>query len=170
MKERKTYSVLFLCTGNSARSILGEAILNRAGDGRFKAYSAGSNPTGKVNPFAVELLQRAGVSTDGLASKSWEVFSGPGAPAIDFVFTVCDSAARKSCPIWPGHPMTAHWGIADPAAVEGTDEEKRAAFAMAYEALSRRIELFLGLPLATMETAALRRQLNEIGQILTESA
>jgi protein-tyrosine-phosphatase len=165
MNKNKTYNVLFLCTGNSARSILGEAILNRTGKGRFKAFSAGSKPTGKVNEFALELLRSNGYSTVGMASKSWQTFADWNAPRIDFVFTVCDSAGKEVCPVWPGHPMTAHWGIADPAAVEGTDREKRAAFALAYEALSHRIGLFLGLPLAAIEKAALRRQLNEIGHV-----
>jgi len=159
------YNVLFLCTGNSARSILGEAILNRAGKGRFKAFSAGSNPTGKVNELALELLRSHGYSTAGMASKSWETFADSNAPRIDFVFTVCDSAGKEVCPVWPGYPMTAHWGIADPAAVEGTDREKGAAFAIAYEALSHRIGLFLDLPLAAMERNALRRKLNEIGYV-----
>ena len=164
MQEHKAYSVLFLCTGNSARSILAEAILNRMGEGRFKAHSAGSNPTGKVNRFATELLHNLGHPTGGLASKSWLRFSSEHAPEIDFVFTVCDSAAKETCPIWPGHPMTAHWGIADPAAVEGTDDEKRAAFAQAYQALSQRIGSLLELPLANTTPATLRRRLNEIGQ------
>ena len=164
MEGIRTYNVLFLCTGNSARSILGEAILNRTGGGRFKAYSAGSNPTGTVNRFATELLYSLGYPTNGLTSKSWLQFSGTGAPEIDFVFTVCDSAARETCPIWPRHPTTAHWGIADPAAIEGTDEEKRAAFARAYEALSQRIESFLELPLVDTNQATLRSQLDEIGQ------
>jgi arsenate reductase len=167
MKEKKTYNVLFLCTGNSARSILGEAILNRQGGGHFKAYSAGSKPTRKVNPFAVNLLQNLGYPTAGLTSKSWNTFATADAPEIDFIFTVCDSAEKEACPIWPGHPMTAHWGIADPASVEGSDEEKRAAFTKAYDALSHRIGLFLELPLANTEQAALRRRLNEIGQTRT---
>jgi protein-tyrosine-phosphatase len=139
-------SVLFLCTGNSARSILAEAYLNHAGRGRFRAYSAGSHPGGKVNPFALELLRERGLPTSGVRSKSWDEFAGAGAPRIDFIFTVCDSAAAETCPIWPGHPVTAHWGVPDPAAVEGSDDEKRRAFREAFTALSRRIDLFLALP------------------------
>jgi protein-tyrosine-phosphatase len=138
-------SVLFLCTGNSARSILAEAYLNHAGRGRFRAYSAGSHPGGKVNPFALELLRERGLPTSAARSKSWDEFAGAGAPRMDFIFTVCDSAAAEVCPIWPGHPVTAHWGVPDPAAVEGSDEEKRRAFREAFAALSRRVDLFLGL-------------------------
>ncbi|RME98769.1 MAG: arsenate reductase ArsC [Alphaproteobacteria bacterium] len=170
MSEDKTYSALFLCTGNSARSILGEAILNRLGAGRFKAYSAGSNPAGAVNPFAIALLEERGYPVDGLRSKSWEEFAGPDAPDIDFVFTVCDSAGEETCPVWPGHPVTAHWGIPDPAAVGGTDDEKRAAFETAYDALRARIDMFLNLKLDTDDTAALRRQLGEIGRAFPQSA
>lgn len=168
--DRRVYNVLFLCTGNSARSILGEAILNRLGEGRFKAYSAGSQPAGKVNPYAIALLERLDYPTDGLRSKSWDEFSGPDAPQMDFVFTVCDNAAKETCPVWPGHPMTAHWGIPDPAAVEGSDAEKAAAFSDAYRMLNNRISLFLNLPLESLDKMSLRRQLVEIGQSLTESA
>ena len=138
--------VLFLCTGNSARSILAEAYLNHAARGRFTAYSAGSHPTGNVNPFALELLQKAGLPTTGLRSKSWEEFARPAAPQLDFTFAVCDSAAAEVCPLWPGHPISAHWGVPDPAAVQGSDEEKRQAFKQALLALSRRVDLFLALP------------------------
>lgn len=168
--DGKVYTALFLCTGNSARSILGEAILNRFGEGRFRAYSAGSNPTGAVNPFAISLLRERGYRVDWLRSKSWAEFAGPGAPEIDFVFTVCDSAGKETCPIWPGHPMTAHWGVPDPAAVEGADDEKRAAFETAYDALRARIGLFLNLKLDTDDKSALRRLLNEIGQSFPEIA
>jgi arsenate reductase len=156
-------SVLFLCTGNSARSILAEAYLNHAGDGRFRAYSAGSHPGGRVNPLALELLQKAGLPASTARSKSWDEFAKPGAPSIDFVFTVCDSAAAEACPIWPGRPMTAHWGVPDPAAAEGSDEQKRRAFKEAFTALSRRIDLFLALPAEKLEGAALQKKLDEIG-------
>ena len=141
----KVYNVLFLCTGNSARSIMAEAMLNELGRGRFKAYSAGSHPTGKVNPLAVETLEAAGLSAHGLRSKSWEEFARPGAPPMDFILTVCDSAAGEVCPIWPGKPVNAHWGVPDPAAVAGSDEHKRAAFRSAAAALRRRIELLVSL-------------------------
>ena len=136
-------SVLFLCTGNSARSILAEAYLNHAGRGRFRAYSAGSHPNGRVNPFALELLERSKLPTTGARSKSWDEFAGPLAPKMDFIFTVCDSAAAETCPVWPGHPVSAHWGVPDPAAAQGTDEQKRRAFKDAFTALSHRIDLFL---------------------------
>ena len=139
-------SVLFLCTGNSARSILAEAYLNHCARGRYRAYSAGSHPAGRVSPFALELLQKSGLPTSGLRSKSWEEFARAGAPQIDFVFTVCDSAAAESCPAWPGHPLTVHWGVPDPAAITGSDDDKRRAFKDAFNALGRRIDLFLALP------------------------
>src|SRR5205814_1007636 len=139
---RQVKSVLFLCTGNSARSILAEAYLNHAGRGRFCAYSAGSRPGGRVNPFALELLAKRNLATSDLRSKSWDEFAAPGAPKMDFIFTVCDSAAAEVCPIWPGHPTSAHWGVPDPAAVEGTDQQKRHAFEQAFSALARRIDLF----------------------------
>src|SRR5207245_5132222 len=148
-------SVLFLCTGNSARSILAEAYLNQAAGGRFRAYSAGSQPAGRVNPFALELLRKGGLPTSGARSKSWDEFARPDAPKIDFVFTVCDSAAAEVCPVWPGHPVTAHWGVPDPAAVEGTGEQKRRAFKAAFTALARRIDLFLALP---MEQVAVKKK------------
>jgi arsenate reductase (thioredoxin) len=157
------YNVLFLCTGNSARSVLAESILNRLGAGRFKAFSAGSRPTGRVNPHAVALLKRLNYSTEGLRSKSWDEFAAPGAQALDFVFTVCDNAAGEVCPIWPGQPMTAHWGIPDPAAAEGTDAEIAAAFADAYRMLERRIGIFTSLPLASLDRLALQKRLDAIG-------
>lgn len=157
-------NVLFLCTGNSARSILAEAHLNHAGKGRFQAYSAGSHPTGKVNPFAIELLAKHGIPTQGLRSKTWDEFSEPSAPKLDFIFTVCDNAAGETCPLWPGHPMTAHWGVADPAAVQGGDEEKRKAFLNAFTQLSTRIRLFVNLPLEKLERQALQHKLRDIGK------
>jgi protein-tyrosine-phosphatase len=159
----RIYNVLFLCTGNSARSVLSEAILNHVGKGRFRAYSAGSQPTGRVNPFALELLTRMGLPTEGLRSKSWEEFAAPGAPQIDFIFTVCDNAAGETCPIWPGRPTTAHWGIPDPAAVTGSDVEKTQAFRDAYRVLERRIALFMALPLDSLDRLALQQQLRDIG-------
>ena len=144
-------SVLFLCTGNSARSILAEAYLNQAARGRFRGYSAGSHPAGRVNPFALELLRETGLPTAGARSKSWDEFARPDAPKIDFVVTVCDSAAAEVCPVWPGHPVKAHWGVPDPAAVEGTDEQKRHAFKDALTTLSRRIDLFLALPVEKLD-------------------
>jgi arsenate reductase len=163
MATRQSH-VLFLCTGNSARSILAEAYLNAAGKGRFTAYSAGSKPGGRVNPYALELLSRNRIDTAALRSKSWDEFARPGAPQMDFVFTVCDNAAAEPCPYWPGQPMTAHWGVADPAAVEGTDEEKRRAFLMAFRELSTRINLFLNLPLDKIDRLALKARLEAIGK------
>lgn len=165
MQDEKIYHVLFLCTGNSARSILGEALLNLLGKGRFKAYSAGSHPAGRVNPYALELLQKNSIATAGLRSKNWDEFSQPGAPEFDFVFTVCDNAAHEVCPLWPGQPMTAHWGIADPAAAEGSDEDKRRAFVLAYNQLSRRISLFISLPLKSLDMLAIKEKVVEIGQL-----
>ena len=158
----RTYNVLFLCTGNSARSILAEAILNREGAGRFRAFSAGSFPKGAVHPAALALLEELDFPTDGFRSKSWDEFSGPGAPPLDFVFTVCDNAAGEVCPTWPGQPMTAHWGIEDPAAVEGEGQER--AFWNAYQALERRIRLFLALPIEDIDEMSLRNKLKEIGK------
>jgi arsenate reductase len=157
-------NVLFLCSGNSARSVLAEAIMNRLGKGRFTAYSAGSRPAGKVNPHAIALLQKFDYPTGEFRSKSWDEFAGPGSPEMHFVFTVCDNAAGESCPVWPGHPMTAHWGIADPASVTGTDEEKQAAFAEAYLQLQERIERFLELPFASLGKEDMRRALADIGK------
>jgi arsenate reductase len=160
----KTYNVLVLCTGNSARSILGEVLFNLLGRGRIHAYSAGSKPAGKVNPGAIELLQEKGIPTEGLRSKSWDEFAAPDAPQFDFIFTVCDNAANEVCPVWPGHPASAHWGIPDPAHVEG-DEARRAAFRKAWEQLERRIGRFMGLPLDTPDKAALKEALAAIGRI-----
>jgi protein-tyrosine-phosphatase len=152
-------NVLFLCTGNSARSILAEAYLNHAGRGRYRAYSAGSHPNGRINPFALELLERSELATDGLRSKSWDEFARPEAQRIDFIITVCDSAAAEPCPVWPGRPTTAHWGVPDPAAVAGGDEDKRRAFREAFTVLARRIDLFLALPGEKLD----QRTLAEIG-------
>ncbi len=160
----KIYNVLFLCTGNSARSILGEAILNEIGKGRFRAFSAGSHPAGQVNPLAIELLQRNHMSTEGLRSKSWDEFATPDSPHLDFVFTVCDNAAGEVCPIWPGQPMTAHWGVEDPAAVEGSTEAMQRAFSQVFMLLHRRISLFASLPIAKLEGMALKRELDQIGR------
>lgn len=161
--QHKTYDVLFLCTGNSARSILAEALLNALGGGRFRAYSAGSHPRGEVHPRALELLRSLGLPIAELRSKSWDEFAGAGAPALDFVFTVCDKAAGEVCPLWPGQPMTAHWGIEDPAAVSGSEAQIERAFRDALQVLRRRIELFLALPLAAVDRLSLQRRLNEIG-------
>lgn len=161
-----SFNVLFLCTGNSARSILAEAALNQLGhaSGRFKAFSAGSHPKGQVHPLALEILARNRIPTDGLRSKSWDEFERADAPPLDFVFTVCDNAAAEVCPLWPGQPMTAHWGVPDPAAVEGTDDEKRRAFAEALVSLKRRIDLFASLPLDKLSKLTLRDRLDEIGR------
>jgi arsenate reductase len=157
-------NVLFLCTGNSARSIMAEAILNHKAKGAFRAYSAGSHPTGAVRPEALRQLELAGISTEGLRSKSWDEFANPGAPPISFVFTVCDNAANEVCPLWPGQPMTAHWGIPDPAAVKGTSEQIDRAFNDAFSVLDRRIGLFLSLPLSTLEQMAIQREIDSIGR------
>jgi protein-tyrosine-phosphatase len=159
----RVYNVLFLCTGNSARSILAEAVMNQIGAGRFRGYSAGSRPTGAPNPFALDLLRREGIDTGFARSKSWDEFEGDSAPKMDFVFTVCDSAAAEECPYWPGAPMTAHWGLPDPAAVEGSDAEKALAFAETYRALTRRIQAFTALPLASLDKIALQSRLKDIG-------
>ena len=158
------FHTLFLCTGNSARSILAEAYLNSAARGRFVAYSAGSHPAGKVNPFAIDLLEKNRLPTQGLRSKNWDEFAAPGAPKMDFVFTVCDAAAGEVCPIWPGQPITAHWGVADPAAMVGSDEAKRKAFLRAFTELSTRINLLLALPIEKLERTALKRKLDQIGK------
>jgi arsenate reductase len=158
------YDVLFLCTGNSARSIMAEGILNHKGKGRFTAFSAGSHPTGSPRPEALRQLESAGIATAGLRSKSWDEFSGPGAPHLDFVFTVCDNAAREQCPYWPGQPMTAHWGIPDPAAVKGSPEEVERAFRDAFVVLDRRVGLFTSLPLATLEQLTIKTKIEEIGR------
>ena len=166
--EVTPFNVLFLCTGNSARSILAEAYLNSAGRGRFRAFSAGSHPVGRVNPFALELLSKNRVDTSGLRSKSWDEFARPGAPQMDFVFTVCDNAAGEVCSMWPGQPMTAHWGIADPAAVQGTDAERRKAFVRAFTELCTRINLFMSLPIDKIDQLTLRRKLEDIGKVGSE--
>ena len=158
------YNILFLCTGNSARSIMAEAILNHKGKPAFTAYSAGSHPSGIPRPEALAQLASAGISTEGLRSKSWDEFATPGAPHLDFVFTVCDNAANEVCPYWPGQPMTAHWGIPDPVAVRGTPQEIARAFRDAFTILDRRISLFLALPLATLQQLSLQRELNQIGK------
>ncbi|ODR99336.1 ArsR family transcriptional regulator [Methyloceanibacter methanicus] len=157
-------NVLFLCTGNSARSIMAECIMNREGLGKFQAYSAGSMPAGKVNPFALNLLRKLNYDVSSLRSKSWEEFSGPDAPKLDFVFTVCDNAAQEVCPIWPGQPMSAHWGLPDPAAVEGTEAERALAFDDTYRMLFQRISIFVNLPLASLSKLSLQKQLDEIGK------
>ena len=159
-----TYNTLFLCTGNSARSVLAEGTLNDLGRGRFRAFSAGSHPGGIVNPFALELLNQRGHSTEGMRSKSWDEFASAGAPKMNFIITVCDNAAGETCPLWPGHPANAHWGVEDPAAVEGSDADKRAAFATAYAILRRRIELLLALPLDKLDALARTQRLKVIGQ------
>ena len=163
MKE-EILNVLFLCSGNSARSIMAEAILNSIGKPQFKAFSAGSRPASSVNPFALELLVKNALPTEGLRSKVWDEFSKPGAPFMHFVFTVCDHAAAEACPVWPGQPMTAHWGVSDPAAVKGSDEYKRMAFLRAYTELYRRISLFINLPFESLNRLALKEKLEEIGR------
>jgi arsenate reductase (thioredoxin) len=167
---KRPYNVLFLCTGNSSRSILAEAILNAIGKDRFRAFSAGSHPTGQVNAFALEQLRGARLATEGLRSKSWNEFAVHGAPELDFVFTVCDQAAGEICPMWPGQPMTSHWGVPDPAAIEGDREKIRRAFFVAYEVLFRRISLFTALRLENLERLALQRKLDEIGEIFPKAA
>jgi arsenate reductase len=162
------YHVLFLCTGNSARSILAEALINHWGKGRFVGYSAGSRPTGRVNPVALELLEHMQLPTEGLRSKSWDEFAAPGAPQLDFVFTVCDNAAGEQCPFWPGQPMTAHWGVADPAAVEGTDTEKWLAFRKAFRELENRIRIFVNLKISSLDRLSLQNRLQEIGRTRVE--
>jgi arsenate reductase (thioredoxin) len=161
---KRPYNVLFLCTGNSARSILAEAILNKLGKGKFVAYSAGSDPKGAVNPHTIALLERLDYSTEGLRSKSWDEFAQPGSPDLDFVFTVCDNAANEVCPVWPGQPMTAHWGVPDPAAVSGGAREVERAFKEAYQVLQRRIELFANLPVKSLDRMSLKKRIDEIGK------
>ena len=160
----RPYNVLFLCTGNSARSILAESVLNHRGGGRFRAHSAGSHPAGRVNPHAIALLRQLGLPIDDLRSKSWDEFAAPGAPPLDFVFTVCDNAAGEVCPVWPGQPVTAHWGLPDPAAVEGSDDDRTKAFRDTYVALERRISLFNSLPIAGLDQLTLSRRVAEIGR------
>ena len=164
MTSEPVYNVLFLCTGNSARSIIAESILNAIAGGRYRAYSAGSHPAGAVNPYAIELLKKNRLPVDGLRSKSWDEFAQAGAPELHFVFTVCDNAAGEVCPVWPGQPMTAHWGVPDPAAVEGDDEHKRKAFFQTWNYLYNRISLFANLPLTKLDTLTLQARLREIGQ------
>jgi arsenate reductase len=164
MAERM-FNVLFLCTGNSGRSILAESILRKFGSDRFSAFSAGSHPKGAVNPFAIKVLDRLEYPTDGLRSKSWDEFATAGAPTMDFVFTLCDDAARETCPVWPGQPMTAHWGIEDPAAVEGTDIQKEAAFVTAARYVRNRIVAFVALPIKSLDTLSLNKKLHEIGAL-----
>jgi len=163
----RPFNVLFLCTGNSARSIMAESILNQLGGGHFVAHSAGSFPTGRVNPFALKLLEENGIPTEALRSKAWDEFASPGAPHLDFVFTVCDKAAGETCPIWPGQPVTAHWGIADPAAVQGSEAEKRNAFFNAFRELSQRIRIFTSLPIRSLDRIKLQERLDAIGRIAT---
>ncbi len=158
------YTILFLCTGNSARSIIAESIMNRYGKGRFRAFSAGSHPKGKVHPYTIELLRNLNYVIDGLRSKSWDEFAVPGAPNLDFVFTVCDDAANETCPIWPGQPMSAHWGVPDPAAVEGSEAVKRAAFADTCRMMTNRISIFTNLPMGSLDRLSLQKRLDEIGQ------
>jgi len=158
-----TWNVLFICTGNSARSIIAEALMRELGAGRFVAYSAGSHPKGEVHPLALETLQTFGVSREGLRSKGWEEFSRPGAPALDFVFTVCDQAAGEVCPVWPGQPLTAHWGLPDPAVAEGDPAVRRRAFVDTFVAMKRRIELMLSLPIASLDRMAIRKAVTDIG-------
>ncbi|MGI6247640.1 MAG: arsenate reductase ArsC [Pseudochelatococcus sp.] len=160
----RIYNVLFICAGNSARSIMAESILNRDGAGRFRAFSAGSRPTGTVNPFALKVLESYDYPTEGLRSKSWDEFAEPGAPVPDFVFTVCDAAAGETCPMWPGQPMAAHWGIEDPAAAEGVDIEKEAAFVTAFRYLRNRVSIFASLPIESLDRTVLGAKLREIGQ------
>lgn len=161
---QKPYNILVLCTGNSARSIMGEALFNTLGAGRFQAFSAGSHPSGRVNPLAIEQVRALGYATENLRSKSWDEFAEPGAPEMDFVVTVCDNAAGEICPVWPGHPVTAHWGFPDPAAVEGTDEEKRAVFAQTLRQIRTRVQLFLSLPLETLDRLAVESRMRAIGK------
>ena len=157
-------NVLFLCTHNSARSVLAEAIMNRLGMGKFKAFSAGSQPRGEVHPFAIELLDKMNHDTSGLRSKSWDEFAKEGAPTLDFVFTVCDNAANETCPVWPGQPMSAHWSVPDPSAAEGTEAERRYAFAETYRMMTQRIDIFVNLPLDSIDKLSLQRKLDDIGR------
>ena len=170
MPDEGIYNVLFLCTGNSARSILAEALIDHWGSGRFKGYSAGSFPTGDVHPLALEILEKRHLPTAGLRSKSWHEFARPGAPVMDFVFTVCDQAAGEVCPVWPGNPVTAHWGVPDPAAVEGTEAERRRAFRDAHLALETRIKLFVALPFDKLDRLAIKRNVDEIGRMARSRA
>lgn len=165
----RNLNVLFLCTGNSARSILAEAYLNSVGKECFRAYSAGSHPNGRVNPFALELLQRIGIPTAGLRSKAWDEFATPGAPTMDIVITVCDQAAGEVCPVWPGHPLTAHWGVGDPAAISGSEEEKRTAFSNAFTVLKARIDMLVDLSTESLDNVTLKKKLGEIGKAVPQT-
>ncbi len=162
--KNKVFNVLFLCTGNSARSIMAEAILNRVGQGKFRAFSAGSQPKGQVHPYALDLLRKLHFDVTGLRSKSWKEFSGPDAPKLDFIFTVCDNAAQETCPVWPGQPITAHWGVPDPAAATGTEAEVRFAFSEALRMLTNRINIFVSLPLQSVDQLSLQKQIDAIGK------
>ncbi|NIA70668.1 arsenate reductase ArsC [Pelagibius litoralis] len=166
----RVYNVLILCTGNSARSIMAESILNRVGAGRFKAYSAGSHPAGRVHPYAIDLLKSLNHPVDHLASKSWDVFAGEGAPRMDFVFTVCDNAAGEACPLWPGAPMRAHWPFRDPAAAEGSEAQKRQVFADVYGQIHKRAEIFVNLPMSALDKLSLQKRLDEMAASFSESA
>jgi arsenate reductase len=166
----KTYNVLFICTGNSARSILAESLMNRYGDGRFRGYSAGSFPKGAVHPYALDLPRSLALPTEGARSKSWDEFAEPGAPQMDFVFTMCDQAAAETCPVWPGQPVTAHWGIPDPAAADGSEAERMNAFREAFRMLERRIKLFLALPIASLDRLVLARKVEAIGRLRSDAA
>lgn len=168
MSSERPFNVLFLCTHNSARSIIAECVMNRLGQGRFKGYSAGSFPSGKVHPFALDMLAKLNYDTSKLRSKSWEEFAAPDAPRLDFVFTVCDNAANEVCPVWPGQPMSAHWGLPDPSAVEGNDSERHFAFADAHRMLYQRIGIFTNLPLASLDQLSLQRRLDEIGRVKSD--
>jgi arsenate reductase len=168
MTTNRLFNVLFLCTGNSARSILAEALLNHLGKGRFRAFSAGSMPRGAVHPLTLDTLRRSHLPTDGLRSKSWDEFARPGAPPLDFVFTVCDRAAQEICPVWPGQPMTAHWGIEDPAAVQGSVDAQQRAFLTTFRALDARLRLFTSLPIESLDALALQRQIDSIGALRPE--
>jgi protein-tyrosine-phosphatase len=169
MRDRP-YNVLFLCTHNSARSIIAECVMNRLAAGKFKAYSAGSQPSGKVHPFALELLQRLNYDTSALRSKSWEEFTAPDAPELDFVFTVCDNAANEVCPVWPGQPITAHWGLPDPSCAEGNEAERRFAFADTHRMLTQRISIFMNLPVSSLDRLALKQRLDEIGRTMLDTS
>jgi protein-tyrosine-phosphatase len=166
----RPFHVLFLCTHNSARSVIAECVMNRLGAGKFEAYSAGSAPSGKVHPYALDLLRKLNYDTGGLRSKSWGEFAEPGAPELDFVFTVCDDAANEVCPVWPGQPMTAHWGLPDPSRVEGNEAERRLAFADTHRMLNQRISIFISLPLRSLSRLALQRRLEEIGRSVADTA
>jgi arsenate reductase (thioredoxin) len=169
VSEPKTFNVLFLCTHNSARSIIAEAVVKHLGAGKFKGYSAGSMPSGQVHPYAIDLLNQLKYPTDRLRSKSWEAYSRPGAPVLDFVFTVCDNAAAEVCPVWPGKPVTAHWGLPDPSAVEGNEVDRRMAFADTHRMLYQRIGIFVNLPLRSLDSMSLQRRLDDIGRSTSDT-